>query len=36
MQPPETPRSLAKLVELPDFVTLAGLFCAFLSMAAAI
>ena len=36
MQPHETPRSLAKLVELPDLVTLAGLSCAFLAMAAAI
>lgn len=37
MPPPENaPRSLATLVELPDFVTLAGLVCAFLAMAASI
>lgn len=36
MQPSETPRSLARLLEPPDFVTLAGLLCAFLAMAAAL
>lgn len=36
MQPPDTPRSLAKLLEAPDFVTLAGVLCAFLAMAAAL
>lgn len=36
MQQPEPPRSLARLLEPPDFVTLVGVLCAFLAMAAAL
>jgi CDP-diacylglycerol--serine O-phosphatidyltransferase len=36
MQQPEAPNSFTRLLEPPDFVTLAGLCCALLAMAAAL